>query len=60
MAAWDRQIKALDDVITHLEFWQTNAENGLWGENNEIVAHITRFVTHYLKLPGHPADRSSY
>ncbi|KAJ7917058.1 hypothetical protein B0H13DRAFT_1870591 [Mycena leptocephala] len=56
MAAWDRQIKAPDDVITHLEFSQTNAENDLWGENNEIVALITRFVTHYLKLPGHPAD----
>ncbi|KAJ7833377.1 hypothetical protein B0H13DRAFT_2428488 [Mycena leptocephala] len=45
-------IKAPDDVITHLGFSQTHAENDLWGENNEIVALITRFVTHYLKLPG--------
>ncbi|KAJ7860646.1 hypothetical protein B0H13DRAFT_2355502 [Mycena leptocephala] len=56
MVAWDRQIKTPDDVITHLEFSQTNAENDLWGENTEIVALITRFVTHYLKLPGHPVD----
>lgn len=27
-----------------------------WGENEEIVGLISRFVTHYLTEPGHPAD----
>ncbi|KAJ6528866.1 hypothetical protein B0H19DRAFT_1083208 [Mycena capillaripes] len=56
LAAFDRQIKAPTDVISHLEFTQTNPENDLWGENNEILGLITGFVTHYLTEPGHPID----
>ncbi|KAJ6526049.1 hypothetical protein B0H19DRAFT_1084657 [Mycena capillaripes] len=54
--AFDRQIKAPADVISHLEFTQTNAENDPWNDNDETVALITRFVTHYLTEHGHPTD----
>ncbi|KAJ7502142.1 hypothetical protein B0H11DRAFT_2224065 [Mycena galericulata] len=56
MAAFDRQIKAPEDVHSHIESSQTNPENDVWDENGEIVELITRFVTHYLTEPGHPAD----
>ncbi|KAJ6568477.1 hypothetical protein B0H19DRAFT_1256239 [Mycena capillaripes] len=56
LAAFDRQVKASTDIISHLEFTQTNPENDLWGENDEILLLITRFVTHYLTEPGHPVD----
>ncbi|KAJ7181958.1 hypothetical protein C8R46DRAFT_1313688 [Mycena filopes] len=57
VVAWSRSIKSAGDVVGHLEFTQTNPENDPWGENAETVALITRFVTHYLTEPGHPADR---
>ncbi len=37
MAAFDRQIKAPDEVYSHIEFTETNPEDDVWGENREIV-----------------------
>ncbi|KAJ7727573.1 hypothetical protein B0H16DRAFT_1778505 [Mycena metata] len=56
LAAFDRQIKTPADVVSHLEFTQTNPEDDPWMENQEIVALVTRFVTHYLMGVGHPVD----
>ncbi|KAJ7700694.1 hypothetical protein B0H17DRAFT_1128559 [Mycena rosella] len=52
--AYDRRIKAVADILSHLKFSQTNPENNVWNENDEIVDLITPFVTHYLT--GHPTD----
>ncbi|KAJ7161759.1 hypothetical protein C8R46DRAFT_1284188 [Mycena filopes] len=57
LAAFNGKIKTPADVVAHLEFSQTNPEHDPWGENEEIVGLITRFVTHYLMEPGHPVDR---
>ncbi|KAJ6605935.1 hypothetical protein B0H10DRAFT_2075616 [Mycena sp. CBHHK59/15] len=56
LAAFDRQIKAVGDVLSHLEFTETNPENDVWEENTEVVKGITRVVTHYLTELGHPVD----
>ncbi|KAJ6455611.1 hypothetical protein C8R47DRAFT_1250722 [Mycena vitilis] len=56
LITFDRQIKAVADVLSRLDFVETNPENDLWGENAETVAFIIRFFTHYLMEPGHPAD----
>ncbi|KAJ6604997.1 hypothetical protein B0H10DRAFT_2195564, partial [Mycena sp. CBHHK59/15] len=37
LAAFDRQIKAVGDVLSHLEFTETNPENDVWEENAEVV-----------------------
>ncbi|KAJ7736245.1 hypothetical protein DFH07DRAFT_986936 [Mycena maculata] len=56
LVAYDRHIKTPADIISHLEFTETNPEHNLWNENEEIVALITTFITHYLTEAGHPAD----
>ncbi|KAJ7032113.1 hypothetical protein C8F04DRAFT_1235573 [Mycena alexandri] len=56
LAAFDRRIKSPADIVSHLEFAETNPEENPWGENEETVGLITRFVTHYLMEPGHPVD----
>ncbi|KAJ6572961.1 hypothetical protein B0H10DRAFT_2106153 [Mycena sp. CBHHK59/15] len=56
LVAYDRRIKSAADILAHLEFCESNPEENIWGENDEIVALINRFFTHYLTEPGHPAD----
>ncbi|KAJ7429527.1 hypothetical protein B0H11DRAFT_2300484 [Mycena galericulata] len=56
LLAYDRRIKEVADVLTHLEFSQTNPENDVWGDNDETVELIKRFMTHYLTERGHPTD----
>ncbi|KAF7372654.1 hypothetical protein MVEN_00128500 [Mycena venus] len=56
MAAWDRQVKAPADILSHLEFTQTNPAVDPWEENGVIVELITCFFIHYLSEPGHPTD----
>ncbi|KAJ7467795.1 hypothetical protein B0H11DRAFT_2046409 [Mycena galericulata] len=56
LAAYDRHIKTPADILSHLEFTETNPEHNSWGDNAETVALITTFITHYLTEPGHPAD----
>ncbi|KAJ6461825.1 hypothetical protein C8R47DRAFT_1202348 [Mycena vitilis] len=57
LTAFDREIKAVGDVLSHLEYTELNPENDVWGENEETVRLIEGVVTHYLQELGHPVDR---
>ncbi|KAJ7872467.1 hypothetical protein B0H14DRAFT_2570205 [Mycena olivaceomarginata] len=56
IASYDRKISGPADILSHLDFTQTNPADDVWGENTEIVVLITQFITHYLSEPGNPAD----
>ncbi|KAJ7809488.1 hypothetical protein B0H14DRAFT_3759726 [Mycena olivaceomarginata] len=56
IASYDRKISRPADILSHLDFTQTNPADDVWGENTEIVGLITQFIAHYLSEPGNPAD----
>ncbi|KAJ7109024.1 hypothetical protein C8R43DRAFT_962608 [Mycena crocata] len=56
ISTYSQNTKSVNDVVSHLDFTQTNPEDDPWKENAEIIALIRRFVVHYLSQPGQPAD----
>ncbi|KAK6966848.1 hypothetical protein R3P38DRAFT_2590165 [Favolaschia claudopus] len=53
-SGFDRQIKSVADLLSHVNFNQANGENDPWGDNAETVELLKRFIAHYLSEPGHP------
>ncbi|KAK6997310.1 hypothetical protein R3P38DRAFT_3328629 [Favolaschia claudopus] len=53
-SGFDRQIKSVADLLSHVDFNEANGQNDPWGDNAETVELLKRFIAHYLSEPGHP------
>ncbi|KAJ7433784.1 hypothetical protein FB451DRAFT_1572293 [Mycena latifolia] len=54
ISSYDRCIKSVSDVVSHVTFTQSNPETDPWDENNETVELIKKYLIHYLSERGHP------
>jgi hypothetical protein len=56
IASYDRPIKTVADILSHLNFTETNPTEDPWEDNHECIKLLTQFITHYLTQPGHSSD----